>query len=79
MTTLKALNIEIVNILDKITEQWSHMTPIDQLIILKNKLNNPTSNIHLSEPKTTVDIRELPWPSFYLEVMASWEEHIVSH
>ena len=56
MTTLKALNIEIVNILDKITEQWSHMTPIDQLIRLKNKLNNPTSNIHLSEPKTTVDI-----------------------
>ena len=42
MTTLKALNIEIVNILDKITEEWSHMTPIDQLIILKNKLNNPT-------------------------------------
>lgn len=56
MTTLKSLNIEIVNILDKITEQWSHMTPIDQLIILTNKLNNPTSNIHLSEPKTTVDI-----------------------
>lgn len=22
---------------------------------------------------------ELPRPSFYLEVMASWEEHIVSH
>ena len=42
MTTLKALNIEIVNILDKITEQWSHMTPIDQLIILKNKLNKLT-------------------------------------
>lgn len=56
MTTLKSLNVDIITILENITQKWSHMTPIDQLMTLTKELNDSNSNIYLSEPKTTIDI-----------------------
>lgn len=42
----------------------------------ETKSKTTTTTVVSEQPKTQ---GELPRPSFYLEVMASWEEHIVSH
>ena len=58
--------------------------PVKTIYRSQNKQFSPEENlIKPLESKYKLDNiivdSELPRPSFYLEVMASWEEHIVSH